>query len=170
MAEESSCSCCCAWLQCEGWMIADGGNGIVCFCTLNLSSGVRLNFISRFSICLNFFCSFLTSPIWKSRGSWKKAPKSKAKLHETFNSQTGFNLRLSICSIAFQQAIWTAFGRYLNGSGGYTGLCSVDRRVTGCWQYAWGVLLSLQRHHVDTEAIANWRLDILIPPPQSKLC
>ena len=34
-----------------------------CFCTLNLSSGVRLIFISRFSICLNFFCSFLTSPI-----------------------------------------------------------------------------------------------------------
>ena len=35
-----------------------------CFCTLSLSSVVRLIFISRFPICLNFFCSFLTSPIW----------------------------------------------------------------------------------------------------------
>ena len=35
-----------------------------CICTLNLSSGARLILISKFSICLNFFCNFLTSPIW----------------------------------------------------------------------------------------------------------
>lgn len=56
-----------------------------CSSTLNLSSGLRLIFISRFSICLNFFCSFLTSPIcsglnYNTACHWKEKKLETEKL------------------------------------------------------------------------------------------
>lgn len=130
-------------------------DGIVCFSTLSLSSGVRLNFISRFSICLNFFCSFLTSPIWRSRDSWKGARVQSQTARDVQTSAWDwFDVRVATSPFNWQS------GRPLSDiwmDQAATPVCvPLSRRVAGCWQCAWGVLLSLQRHHVDTEAVANW--------------
>lgn len=105
-AEVQLMLCWCAWLKSEGWL--QTGERVVCSCTLNLSSGVRLIFISRFSICLNFFCSFLTSPIWKRWASLRKAPRwSTAKLHETLNHRTEFN---SMFELQHRRSVHNMYG------------------------------------------------------------
>lgn len=58
--------------------------------------------------------------------SLKRRPGPKPSCARRPTSQTEFDFNVRVANITVQYTMWTAFGRYLNGSSGYTGLCSVE--------------------------------------------